>query len=82
MENFLSGRSSFNADKPFSGGGPAKSFQPLFVPPVADAATKDASGGDAQAEPEIEVIEGAEGIERIIVKCTCGQCIELRCDYE
>jgi hypothetical protein len=43
---------------------------------------KEGSACDADGEAQIEVVNGKDGIERVIIICTCGKRIELKCDYE
>lgn len=58
-------------------------FQPLFAKPALPA-IPDETTIDCQKEtqPQLEIVNGKNGVERIIVICTCGKRIEVNCEYE
>jgi hypothetical protein len=65
-----------------------KPFTPFLTPDKpapagsSQAATADAPHADqAGAEPTITVKRDADRITHIIVHCTCGQVVELACEY-
>jgi hypothetical protein len=72
---------------------PQNGFQSLFSTPgkeheaVPVAENRIPSEPESQLtvepleEPEIQVVNGDGGIERIIITCTCCKRIELRCQY-
>jgi hypothetical protein len=79
MESFLSGRAfagggNTNIPREQSGG-----FLPLLTPVASTPQPGEIC--NSQAEPQIEIVNGKDGIERIMIVCTCGKRIELKCEY-
>ncbi|MDD5350899.1 MAG: hypothetical protein PHQ12_11875 [Chthoniobacteraceae bacterium] len=79
MESILTGRASISRDTSPAAKEPSSGFRPLFVPtPPAPPVVVC----EEQGEPQIEVVNGKNGIESIIITCTCGKRIELKCEYD
>lgn len=41
----------------------------------------DIDSGDNAESPKVELISNGKIVQRIRVTCTCGKCLELRCEY-
>lgn len=84
MESFLTGRLTITGEKTASTGTTSNVFQSLFAQSDAASGNRSAhhAGCDDQVAPKIDVINGPNGVERIVITCTCGKRIELKCDYD
>lgn len=71
-------------DSPDAGGPPhaaAARFCPLVQTPKPSPTTQPAVTSSPSAEPTLTVQRTGERITQIQIRCTCGQVIELECDY-
>jgi hypothetical protein len=80
MESFLSDRAIGSSEKTVNPRASASGFMPLFV--QSPSPNNAAKACNTEDEAKIEVVKGKDGIDRIIVTCTCGKRIELKCEYE
>jgi hypothetical protein len=51
-----------------------------FVP-IAQAVAKSPAAQQAPAEPQISLERDGDRVTRIRIQCTCGNTIELACEY-
>jgi hypothetical protein len=82
MENFLAGRAFIASDTSSGAGEPSGGLLPLLAPVSNGSPSTPGNTCNSSADPQVEIVNGKNGIERIIVVCTCGKRIELKCDYD
>jgi hypothetical protein len=79
----------FGATDPFGGGisdsGGFKSLRDALLEAGSVVAIGDLHRGSAasqhKAEPSVEAISNGGRIEKIIVTCSCGEKVEIECNY-
>lgn len=84
MESFLTGRSKLSAVTAETHEEAVSGFQSFFTRPQPAPSENSSAPLECEdhADPQIELVQGVQGIERIIIKCSCGKRIELKCEYE
>jgi hypothetical protein len=82
MESYLLGRTALKSESPSSADPASEAFRPLMSPiEPQNAALQDTKSG-SHSEPHVELVKGKDGIDRIIVTCSCGKRTEIQCTYE
>jgi len=77
MKDLLEGRASIKSEKKV---GEANSALQSLTQKESDIkVVTNAEGG--QDKPRIETVSENDIIKRITIKCTCGKCVTLDCEY-
>lgn len=90
LEDFLAARPSVcpNAAAPATASPRSAGFQSLFAARAAEFAPvpgtrriEETDGPEISDAPQIELVQEKGVAQQIIVTCTCGQRIEIECEY-
>ena len=86
LQDFLANRPAIPSSTPSEAEPRSSGFQPLFAARATGlAATRKQLEADPETErleaPEIELVEEAGQVRRIIVTCKCCEKITIDCEY-
>ena len=62
-----------------------KTFTPLVANPPAESSSptspSPSASSSAETQPAVTLKRDGERVTHIVVRCTCGQVVELACEY-
>jgi hypothetical protein len=84
LQDFLSGRTATDATAAPGlprGGGEFQPLTPSRIGALTAAGCAEAAERPRLEEPQVEIVEDGGKVRRIVVTCTCGEKIEIECEY-